>query len=296
MKNDPDFIQEIRDDFTMLRGKPDLVNLINKVQRRVYGKDHQPILLKSLNYYANPAFCKQRYQTFSINKKSGGTRTIHAPVTGLKYILYSLNVILQCVYEPHKAATGFVSNKSIVDNAKPHVGKPFVYNIDLKDFFHSFDRNWVKLGFMTAPFDLKDNREPLAFLLASLCTHPFNIDGSTRIALPQGSPTSPVISNILCATLDRRLNGLAKKFGAIYTRYADDITFSSEGRIYQQGFFKELERIIKGQKLTINPKKTRLQTSAYRQEVTGLIVIYQTASYVAVLLGKIWYCQSSEDF
>jgi len=222
MNLDPGFIQEIRDEFIHLQAKPDLVKLINKVQRRVYGKDHQPILLKSLNYYANPTFCKQRYQTFSIKKKSGGTRTIHAPVTGLKYILYSLNIILQCVHEPHKAAIGFVPNKSIMDNAKPHVGKPFVYNIDLKDFFHSFDRNWVKLGFMTAPFGLKSNREPLAFLLASLCTHPLKINEETSIVLPQGSPTSPVISNILCATLDRRLNGLAKKFGATYTRYADD--------------------------------------------------------------------------
>lgn len=272
MNIDPDFIQEIRNEFTHLRGKPDLVKLINKVQRRVYGKDHQPILLKSLNYYANPAFCKQRYETFSIKKKSGGTRTIHAPVTGLKYILYSLNVILQSVYEPHKAVTGFVPNKSIVDNAKPHVGKPFVYNIDLKDFFHSFDRNWIKLGFMTPPFDLKGNRESLAFLLASLCTHPLTIGEEIKTVLPQGSPTSPTISNILCANLDQRLNGLAKKFGATYTRYADDITFSSEGKVYQPDFFKELERIIQGQGLNINPQKNRLQNSAYRQEVTGLIV------------------------
>jgi RNA-directed DNA polymerase len=92
--------------------------------------------------------------------------------------------------------------------------------------------------------------------------------------LPQGSPSSPTLTNILCKNLDRRLNGLAKRFGATYTRYADDITFSSPHSIFNdEGFNKELYRIIEeDQKLVINPKKTRLQKSGYRQEVTGLIV------------------------
>ncbi|MCS6834005.1 MAG: reverse transcriptase domain-containing protein, partial [Flammeovirgaceae bacterium] len=138
----------------------------------------------------------------------------------------------------------------------------------MKDFFHTFDRNRVKMAFMYEPFNLKGDREPLAFLLASLCTHPLEIEGEIKTVLPQGSPTSPTLTNILCRKLDRRLTGLANRFGATYTRYADDITFSSSHNIYKdEEFEKELKRIIEeDRKLVINEEKTRLQKATYRQE------------------------------
>jgi hypothetical protein len=274
MKIKQTHIDQIRKQFAAIQSKEDLVILLSDAKNLLYGEKCKPVQLKSLTYYANPEICKKRYQTFSIKKKSGTDRTIHAPVKGLKSILRSLNFVLQCLYEPHQAATGFVKDKSIVDNAKKHVGHNYVLNMDLKDFFHSFDRNRVKLGFMFEPFNLNGDKEPLAFLLASLCTHPIEIDGEIKTVLPQGSPTSPTITNILCKKLDRRLNGLANRFGATYTRYADDITFSSPHNIYSNDDFNaELKRIIeKDQELTINSKKTRLQRRGYRQETTGLIV------------------------
>ena len=274
MKIEQTHIDQIRKQFAELHSKEDLVKLLSDAKNLLYGEECKPFQLKSLTYYANPTLCKERYKTFTIKKKSGADRTIHAPVKGLKSILRSLNFILQYIYQPHEAATGFVLEKSIVDNAKKHVGNNYVLNIDLKDFFHTFDRNRVKLGFMYEPFNLNGDKEPLAFLLASLCTHPFEIDGDERTVLPQGSPTSPTLTNILCKKLDRRLTGLAKRFGATYTRYADDITFSSPHNIYtDEEFNKELKRIIEqDQKLAINPKKTRLQKAGYRQEATGLIV------------------------
>lgn len=267
-------IEQIRKQFAELQSKEDLVKLLSDAKSLLYGEECKPVQLKSLTYYANPTLCKKRYQTFTIKKKSGADRTINAPVKGLKSILRSLNFVLQCVYEPHEAATGFVLEKSIVDNAKKHVGHHYVLNMDLKDFFHTFDRNRVKMGFMYEPFDLKGDKEPLAFLLACLCTHPFEVDGEIKTVLPQGSPTSPTITNMLCKKLDHRLTGLANRFGVTYTRYADDITFSSAHNIYTDEVFnKELKRIIEeDQKLVINPKKTRLQKTGYRQEVTGLIV------------------------
>jgi hypothetical protein len=167
-----------------------------------------------------------------------------------------------------------VLGTSIVDNAKIHAGSTYVYNIDLKDFFHAFDRNKVKLGFMRAPFSLSKEREPIAFVLACLCTHPFLVEGEMQIVLPQGSPTSPTITNVLCESLDRRLAGLAKRFGAKYSRYADDITFSANHNIYVKSeFIDELHRIIEeDQNLEVNKSKTRLQKVGYRQEVTGLVV------------------------
>jgi len=274
MKIEQTHIEQIRKQFTSIQSKKDLVNLLSDAKNLLYGEKCNPVQLKSFTYYANPEICKKRYQTFTIKKKSGSDRTIHAPVKGLKSILRSLNFVLQCLYEPHQAATGFVKDKSIVDNAKKHVGHNYVLNMDLKDFFHAFDRNRVKLGFMFEPFNLNGDKEPLAFLLASLCTHPIEIDGKIKTVLPQGSPTSPTITNILCKKLDRRLNGLANRFGAAYTRYADDITFSSPHNIYNADDFNtELNRIIeKDQELTINSKKTRLQKAGYRQEATGLIV------------------------
>jgi len=287
MKIEQQHIDQIRQKFASMQNKEDLVSLLSDAKNILYGKECKPFELKSLTYYANPDLCKKRYAKFSVKKKSGGERTINAPVSGLKSILRSLNFILQCVYEPHNAAKGFVLNKSIVDNAKVHVGNHYVYNLDLKDFFHSFDRNRVKMGFIYEPFNLNGEREPLAFLLASLCTHPFEVNGEIKNVLPQGSPTSPTITNILCKKLDRRLTGLANRFGAKYTRYADDITFSSPHNIYNdEDFKKELERIISednllkingkqkeiGPQLKINSDKTRLQKSAYRQEVTGLIL------------------------
>lgn len=274
MKIEQTHIDQIRKQFAELQNKEDLVKLLSDAKYLLYGEKCKPVQLKAMTYYANPTICKKRYQTFTIKKKSGADRTIHAPIKGLKSILRSLNFVLQCMYEPHKAATGFVRDKSIVDNAKKHIGHHYVLNMDLKDFFHSFDRNRVKMGFMFEPFNLNGDKEPLAFLLASLCTHPFEIDGAIKTVLPQGSPTSPTLTNILCKKLDRRLSGLANRYGAIYTRYADDITFSSLHNIYKdEAFNKELKRIIEeDQKLIVNPKKTRLQKTGYRQEVTGLIV------------------------
>tara|TARA_B110000902_G_scaffold197787_1_gene224411 strand:+ start:651 stop:1811 length:1161 start_codon:yes stop_codon:yes gene_type:complete len=265
--------KEIKTRFANINCKQDVIDLINHVNFLLYGEEYKLITEKGFNYYANPKLSKKRYTSFSIKKKSGGERNIHAPVNGLKHILRPLNIILNCVSEPHFKATGFVPGKSIVDNAKQHVGKNYVYNIDLKDFFHSFDRSWVKYGFMIKPFNLGKEKEELAFLLASICTHPFEIDEEIKTVLPQGAPTSPTITNILCVKLDKRLNGLAKRFGITYSRYADDISFSSQTNVFnKEDFLEELHRIIKDQKLEINPSKTRLQQKGYRQEVTGLIV------------------------
>ncbi len=287
MNIDQQQIDLIRKEFASMRSKDDLVLLLESAKKFFIDTKSKPILLSDLSYYANPDLCKKRYNGFIVKKKSGGMRIINAPAPGLKFILRILNFVLQCMYEPHDAATGFVIGKSIVDNAKLHVGNHYVLNLDLKDFFHSFDRNRVKLGLMNKPFNLYGDREPLAFMIACLCTHPIEIDGEIKNVLPQGSPTSPIITNILCNKLDRRLTGLANRFGAKYSRYADDITFSSPHNVYDVVFHQELERIIKednlfkfsekkeiviGPQLNINTEKTRLQKSEYRQEVTGLIV------------------------
>ena len=263
-------ISYIQTTFSSLKDKEDFLNLLNEVKKFMEGENATPFSLSFFTQYVNPKFCEyDRYYIFKIKKKLGGERTIMAPYDELKGILQCFNVVLQTLFTFHPNATGFVQGKSIATGAQMHTNKNYVYNIDLKDFFHSFERKRVKWIFTQAPFNLS---EPLAFLLASLCTHPIEIEGQPRIILPQGAPTSPTLTNILCHALDKKLSGLAKHFGATYSRYADDITFSSNKSIFKkEAFLSELHRIITSQGLTINEKKTRLQEKGYRQEVTGRI-------------------------
>ena len=275
MRIETDIVYEIRQKLSEIKSKNDFLDLLNYSMKIRFGKNCKSICMSELNYFSNPNFCKNRYFSFDVSKKSGGVRQINSPTEGLKKILEILNFVFQHCYVSHNSSNGFELNKSIVSNAQLHIKKHYVYNIDLKDFFHSFDRNRVKFVLLKELFNFNVEKEKIAYFIASLCTHPLLIDdGSTKIVLPQGSPTSPTITNILCYTLDRRLNGLAKRFNAVYSRYADDITFSSQYNIYSKASFQiELKRIIQeDQSLTINTKKTRLQKTGYRKEVTGLIV------------------------
>ena len=268
-------IKVIKNRTALLQSKSDLVALLNDVAVMIYGDgDKKAFDLKHVTYYANPKISSKRYATFEIKKKSGKTRVIHSPTSGLKSILKCFSYVLESVYEPHPAAMGFVPGKSVVDNAQKHLSMQHVYNIDLQDFFHTFDRNRVKMGIWRNLFKLEKDKEELAFFLAALCTHPIEINGEVKIVLPQGSPVSPVLTNMLCVSLDRRLQGLAKRYRIRYSRYADDITFSSNRNVFMETEFQqELHRIIEeDQKLKINPDKTRLQKRGYRQEVTGVIV------------------------
>jgi RNA-directed DNA polymerase len=273
MESEQNVDQEILHRWMGMETKEDFLGLLNYAGRLVYGPSFQSFELKQITYYANPQWAKTRYSSFTIRKKSGKERLIHSPEKGLKYILGCLNFIFQKVFPVHHRAYGFIPRKSIADNAALHVGKPYVYNIDLSDFFHSFDIQQVKMGLMFSENGLGKEREPLAFFLAALTTHPFEIDGKEKIVLPQGAPTSPALTNILCFKLDRRLHGLAKRFNLTYSRYADDITFSGGTQDYLiDDFQDELNRLIHQEGLRINPRKTRSQARYFRQEVTGLTV------------------------
>lgn len=284
MKIEQPQIKQIKADFAVMQSREDLLALLNFVKPFIYGDKTVPFELKQLTWYISSNNNRIRYTDFKIKKKSGSLRTIHAPVRGLKALQKTLSIILQCVYEPHKAAMGFVSGRSIVDNAKLHVGNNYVYNIDLKDFFQSIDQARVWKTLQLKPFNLDiENRLKIANIIAALCCTEMEVErkDSTdkwqiikRNVLPQGAPTSPVLTNIVCQKLDFLLSGVAKRFNLKYSRYADDITFSSMHNVYQQDgeFLKELNRIISEQRFHIKESKTRLQKDGYRKEVTGLLV------------------------
>ena len=154
----------------------------------------------------------------------------------------------------------------------------------IEPFSNLLDTNsvqYVNFHLVNKPYAF--DRYNLAGLIANLCCTEMEVerldkDGKwkpeKRLVLPQGAPTSPIITNIVCRRLDHILTGVAKRFGMKYSRYADDITFSSMHDIYSEhgDFRKELDRVIKDQGFVLNDQKTRLQKQGYRQEVTGLVV------------------------
>lgn len=267
---------------TQMKSKRDLLNLLNRIKQDdmiesgIAGEFH-PFKMRHINYYCNPNNAFHRYRQFEIKKKSGGVRQITAPRNAsFRYILYCLNIILKSIYTPSKYAMGFTEGRSVVLNADKHKGQNYVFNTDLKDFFPSIHQARVWKRLQLAPFNFAPE---IASVIAGMCSMKEVIKGeneeeTTKYILPQGAPTSPIITNMICDKLDHRLAGLAKRFGLNYTRYADDITFSSMHNVYQNegAFRKELTRIITTQGFSVNETKTRLQKKGGRQEVTGIIV------------------------
>jgi len=229
----------------------------------------------SLIYTLYRAPAQDRYTRFEIPKRGGGMRLIASPNGLVRRAQKTLAPILQEAYEAHPAAMGFLKGRSILTNAAEHAGQNLVLNVDLKDFFPSINFGRVRGLFMAAPFGMGP---AAATVLAQLCTD--------RNGLPQGAPTSPPLSNLIAAGPDRRLARLARENRVRYTRYADDITFSTKDAQFPASLATKLigpanaevqagpalAAAIAACGLEVNPKKVRLQTRHTRQSVTGLTV------------------------
>ncbi len=260
-----------------LNYESDLLDLINIVDSEMQLesifsllKKRKKYTLKQLHFNAYNKEYDRMYTTFVIpKKKKGEFRTIDAPNYILKGIQQCLNYIFEQIYTPNKSAVGFVRDRSIVDGAKEHISEKFIYNIDLKDFFPSISSARIYKRLLFRPFCLNPK---LASLIANLCCHK---KSDNSLVLPQGAPTSPIISNFICEKLDRKLSKLATAYGLKYTRYADDITFSGMKNVFSEDgkFCKSLRNIIENEEhFIINEEKTRLCHIGMRQEVTGLTV------------------------
>lgn len=222
---------------------------------------------------------KNFYTEKRIPKKSGGYRVLMVPAMRLKIIQrWILDNILYNIPVSDQAM-GFLINRSIVTNAYYHVRQDCVINMDLKDFFPSICQEQVFRIFYYYGYTIS-----VSYMLSRLCT----VGGK----LPQGAPTSPYLSNIVCLKLDKRLLLLAKSYEAKYTRYADDLTFSGGYGI--QGIIVGANSIINDEGFSVNEKKTRISYKYQRQEVTGLIVnnkVTVDRKYKKSLLQEIYYCK-----
>lgn len=240
---------------------------------------------KVLSYVLYKIPNSAKYKPFEIPKKSGGKRTIQAPIDRLKRIQKSLANFLQDIYlelqEKRKVkpncvvSHGFKPQLSIITNARNHRNKTYVFNSDLQDFFPSINFGRV-YGFFLRNADFALDPK-VATVIAQIACH-----GNS---LPQGSPCSPIISDFIGHILDMRLVKVASRYRCTYTRYVDDLTFSTNERAFPQAIAYPdkdnqhkwlagdalLKNVFKSG-FKLNDAKTRVQYRTSRQEATGLIV------------------------
>ena len=239
---------------------------------------------KYINYLLYNVKTDNLYNSFTILKKNGGERVIHAPKKELKFLQKKLsNVLWECYLESIESKSkdknfktpvlshAFEKGKSIITNSQMHRNKKYILNIDLKNFFDSFNFGRVR-GFFIKDKDFTVSPE-IATVIAQIACY--------QGKLPQGAPSSPIITNLITRILDYRIVKIAKKYRFTYSRYADDMTFSTNRELNSNklraskeldNFLTELEEVIISSGFEINPKKTRLSNNMQRQEVTGLVV------------------------
>lgn len=216
-----------------------------------------------------------------VAKRSGGQRLIEIPKARLRLIQRKiLREILDRI-APHSAAHGFITGRSIRTNAEPHTGKRVLLKFDLENFYPAVTYSRVvaifrDLGYSreaalwlaqlttsTLPYELVRQRDQQKLLQPYLSRH-----------LPQGASTSPALANLSAFALDLRLSGLARSFGATYTRYADDLTFSGDEKFLRSlaVFIPLVTQIVRSERFRVNRKKRRVLRSNQRQKVTGVVV------------------------
>lgn len=228
--------------------------------------------LKELNWWAYACPESKRYRRFEIAKANGGRRIIRAPIAPIKRIQRAFAGPFTTAYRPPPHVHGFTPGRSPITNADVHAGQRWVFAVDIAGFFEAITFGRVRGLFEAHPFNYS---RPVAELLARLCTQ--------REVLPQGAPTSPIITNYICRSMDRDLAALAISNRALYSRYADDIVFSTDRPTFPERIAThnmkgiaepsgELTSIIAGAGFRLNEKKTRLQVASTRQRVTGLVV------------------------
>lgn len=228
---------------------------------------------------------ESHYHYCWLKKRTGGERLIEAPKPLLKEAqIRVLRGILDRV-PPHTNAHGFVAGRSILSNARPHVGKRILLKFDLEDFYPS-----VRFPRVAAIYRSLGFSREVGIWLARLTTsipppnlsrrafHPGTYGGYSARHLPQGAPTSPALANLSAYSLDVRLTGLAGVFDLNYTRYADDLTFSGSHRFggALRDFLPLVGEVIKSERFRVNKRKRKIIRDSQRQSVTGVVVNTKT--------------------
>lgn len=201
------------------------------------------------------------YHDFYIKKRrKNAKRKISSPSKEILYLQNQIKKLILSNININVSAFGFVPGKSIIDNASFHIGSEKLLSIDLKDFFPSIGYTRIYYIF----YNICGYHSDVASSLAKIVMK----DGG----LPQGAPTSPILSNIACYKLDYRLQKLSEKLNIKYTRYADDIVFSGDINKIDDKLLYTVGKIIEDEGFKINSSKTKFLDKSKRMEVTGLVI------------------------
>lgn len=202
--------------------------------------------------------CDQHYLPITLKKKNGKERILHAPDDKLKWVQEKIwrHILMKNTVSAY--ATAYIRRKSLIDNATPHIGKRYLLKIDITDFFGSIRFEQV----YGAAFNTKFFPVQIGTMLTTLCCR--------NDVLPQGAPTSPVLSNLVMRNFDDNIGRWCEKHNISYTRYCDDMTFSSNKPLYH--VYQKVKKMLEDMGFELNEKKTRFVTNANRQSVTGLTV------------------------
>lgn len=232
--------------------------------------DVATILEISPNFLQYILYKNKTYSVFNIPKRNGLSREIKSPNTNLRIIQKKLSYILSLNYSINKSVHGFVKNRGIKSNAKLHANQNYVLNFDLKDYFHQINQGRV-IGFFKKYYNFNN---VVAGTLAEICCFE-NI-------LAQGAPTSPIMANILSFSLDKQMARLCKEKKCVYSRYADDITISTNKEKFPRRFAyikdnetiigSALNSIVEESGFEVNTTKNRLRNNSQSQSVTGITV------------------------
>jgi RNA-directed DNA polymerase len=272
----------MRSDDAMGRWKSETVHVndcFNMILKTIMSPAHLAHTLgrnyRKFSYLVYALTGPAKYRSFSIPKKGGGERKISAPKWPLLKLQRQLRPMLDALYTPRPSVHGFIKDRSIITNARVHVASRWILNLDLHSFFDSIHFGRINGRLQANPYNLMPS---IAHAIANAAC----FSGK----LPQGGALSPVLSNMVADRLDGELGRLCRKYRCRYTRYADDITISTNAQLFPRrlAYFEyisekrslaigdELEAIIKGNVFELNTKKSRLNGKGDRQEVTGLIV------------------------
>lgn len=247
--------------FIMLKSTKSFLHDINLISRSKF-------TMEEINYFSNSDI-SDRYRLVSIPKRDSlgrfkKRRKVYMPTPRLKFFLQQANILLSSAYIPPTCAFAFIKGKTIVGNATPHTNKKFILSLDIKDFFNSISIQKAVNAIQSA-FPWKFRGEFIKSIVGA---------SSLNGHLVQGSPLSPIISNIVCLNLDKRISRYCESHKISYTRYADDFTFSSNVYDFKNNssFIYFITRLLSEEGFTLNEEKTHVQLYDNRQIVTGLVV------------------------
>lgn len=237
---------------------------------------------------------EKKYKVFKIPKRKSGYRVIVSPIKELNTIQRALADCLTQIWEPTSCSFGFLPSRNIVDNAKGHLENKFILNIDIENFFPSISIDQVERALLDEPFEMDSYA---AKIIGRICGY--------KGRLPQGAPSSPILSNIVLKELDQEMMEESKKHHIYYSRYADDLSFSSENPIPTCAFYYQkndksvkgfINDVVRRHGFKINKDKISVAGPSFHQEITGIVVnekLNVHRRYISQLRSILHNCQVS---